>query len=198
MCSQTTTRLNLKGKRFKVATEKPATNFNRNLLSSFILPTKEFEDFILKRVSVVFLKNCVLKEIRNGFEIKFDYNQNIKVNVVEKIYRKLIKGGFNYTLVYRKNSSIGIIFCNKANYKQTLFNIRSKNVNSYKSCIKKESSKFMLEMVQLKKVNFSRNFILSVYSLEKDKYTTYKPFSSIKRTPKKKHLKVKLPEFEYE
>jgi hypothetical protein len=179
-----------------VATEKPKTNFNKSLLSSFVLPTKEFEEFVSQRISLINLDSSVVKENRNGFQIKLHNTKVVKnYSVVEKIYRKLIKGGSDYAVVFRSKDGVNIVFCKEENYKQILFNIRSKHMNYYKNLFKKERSNYMLQMLQLKKVNFSRDFIVSVYGVKQDKYATYRPFKSLKKTPKKKHTIVNPIQF---
>jgi hypothetical protein len=182
-----------------VATERPAIKFNRSLLSSFVSPTKEFEEFVRNRIPILSFR-IKIKKFKNGFSVvSSSYpaiaNTNVKISAnIEKIYRKLIQENFDY-VVSNQNY---VYFCNKSNFKQLLFNIRSKKINSEKRFFKnisKERYAFFLKNLQMKKVHFSKNFIISVFSLRENKYVTYRPFFSTKSSPKKKHLIAKTPEF---
>lgn len=163
---------------------------NKKVLSSFRKVTPEFESFIKAFVHLYPGTYYVLN--------KKKYLVSTLPNEIEKIYKILFSSGADYLL--KAYGTREFYFCKKENFKQILFNIRRNKLKPFKSVlkIKDGDSRYLnhrMQNLQMTKINFAKRFNICVYGVEENKGISYKPFVKLKNGPKKKDLKVLMPEF---
>lgn len=165
---------------------------NKKALSSFRKVTPEFESFIKAFVH--------LYPGSFYFMNKKKYLVSTLPNEIEKIYKILFYSDADY--LFKAYGSREIYFCKKENFKQILFNIRRNKLKPFKSMLKIKDGdsrylnpKYRMANLQMTKINFAKRFNICVYGVEENKGISYKPFVKLKNSPKKKHLKILMPEF---
>jgi hypothetical protein len=141
--------------------------FNKkSILDSFITVPEEFISFI------------------NSYRYRLLRKSQDKDKLIKKIYISACDK--DYVIIHKNK----IYYCNKNQYKQMLFNMRSKKANEYKNLLKRYShtKDVWKSVVAYKKIELPSSFEISIYDVKTNKYQmSFLPFVSIAEQTRAKY-----------
>jgi hypothetical protein len=140
----------------------------KNILDSFIIVPESFVSFI------------------NSYRYRLLQKSQDKDKLIKKIYISACDKDY---LIIHKNK---IYYCNKNQYKQMLFNMRSKKANEYKNLLKRyggnNSKDVWKSVVAYKKIELPSSFEISIYDVKTNKsQMNFLPFVSIAEQTRAKY-----------
>ena len=152
--------------------------FNKkSLLESFVVVPQEFIFFIISQ-RVVFYRHAPGK-------IKLSDQDK------DKIIRNFFLSSFDkdYFIIYG-DGKVSSFYKNQ--YKQIIFNIRSKKINEYRDFLKKHYNQSKINIwksvLTYKKIEFANSFSISIYDIKSNKHQiNFYPFVSLAEKTSMKH-----------
>ena len=149
----------------------------KSLLESFVIVPQEF----------IFFVNAQRSIFRN-----YSAGNKLSSQDKEKIIRNFFLSSFNKDYFVINGSK----FCSfyKNQYKQIIFNIRSKKINEYRDFLKRYN-KFNVNVwksvLTYKKIEFANSFSISIYDIKSNKHQiNFYPFISLSEQTSMKHNHV--------
>lgn len=173
---------------------------NKNLLNKFKNVPKEFEEFLLPKISTggtwrrgAFYINFYLNGTKTIFGSKKKVIGTPWTSLREPHTKAL---GHIYKKVCEKDLVVSwgkqVFSCNKNQYKQVIYNIRNRLIKKIKKTVISSSAsnlplKDKIKVIQQNKISLHQRIYISVYDLENDSYTSlFRPIVNSKYSPRKK------------
>ena len=144
----------------------------KSLLESFVIVPQEF----------IFFASAQRAAFRTG-------DKKLSTQDKEKIIRSFFLSSFNKDYFVVNGSKVYSFYKNQ--YKQIIFNIRSKKINEYRDFLKrynKSNVDIWKSVLTYKKIEFANSFAISIYDIKSNKYQiNFYPFISISEQTSMKH-----------
>ena len=144
----------------------------KSLLESFVIVPQEFIFFVNAQRSI-FRK----------------YSNKLSTQDKEKIIRNFFLSSFNKDYFVINGSKVCSFYKNQ--YKQIIFNIRSKKINEYRDFLKrynKSNVNVWKSVLTYKKIEFANSFSISIYDIKSNKHQiNFYPFISLSEQTSMKH-----------
>jgi hypothetical protein len=147
----------------------------KSLLESFVIVPQEFIFFISSQRAIFHNYSTV--------------NKKLSIQDKEKIIRNFFLSSFNKDYFVINGSKVYSFYKNQ--YKQIIFNIRSKKINEYRDFLKrynKSNVNVWKSVLTYKKIEFANSFAISIYDIKSNKHQiNFYPFISLSEQTSMKH-----------
>lgn len=147
----------------------------KSLLESFVIVPQEFIFFVNAQRAVFY-------NYSTG-------NKKLSAQDKEKIIRNFFLSSFNKDYFVINGSKVYSFYKNQ--YKQIIFNIRSKKINEYRDFLKrynKSNVNVWKSVLTYKKIEFANSFAISIYDIKSNKHQiNFYPFISLSEQTSMKH-----------